>query len=94
MSFQVVLHHPEQPGNTGAIGRTCICAGAGLVPCLLFYVVTELPRARLFTENHPAIMIPVLAVMACCIALACIAGIRSRLAAVTRQSIVDNIREL
>jgi len=71
-----------------------ICAGAGLVPCLLFYVVTELPRARLFTENHPAIMIPVLAVMACCIALACIAGIRSRLAAVTRQSIVDNIREL
>ena len=30
MGFQVVLHHPEQPGNTGAIGRTCICAGAGL----------------------------------------------------------------
>ena len=30
MGFQVILHHPEQPGNTGAIGRTCICAGAGL----------------------------------------------------------------
>ena len=30
MGFQIVLHHPEQPGNTGAIGRTCICAGAGL----------------------------------------------------------------
>lgn len=30
MSFGVVLHEPEQPGNTGAIGRTCICAGASL----------------------------------------------------------------
>ena len=26
----VILHEPEQPGNTGAIGRTCICAGAEL----------------------------------------------------------------
>ena len=30
MSIGVVLHEPEQPGNTGAIGRTCICAGASL----------------------------------------------------------------
>ena len=30
MGFDVILHEPEQPGNTGAIGRTCICAGAGL----------------------------------------------------------------
>ena len=30
MSFSVVLLEPEQPGNTGAIGRTCICAGASL----------------------------------------------------------------
>ena len=30
MSIGVVLHQPEQPGNTGAIGRTCICAGATL----------------------------------------------------------------
>ena len=30
MSFGIVLLEPEQPGNTGAIGRTCICAGAGL----------------------------------------------------------------
>ena len=30
MSFEIILHEPEQPGNTGAIGRTCICAGAGL----------------------------------------------------------------
>ena len=30
MSFGIVLHEPEQPGNTGAIGRTCICAGASL----------------------------------------------------------------
>jgi len=30
MGFQVVLLEPEQPGNTGAIGRTCICAGASL----------------------------------------------------------------
>lgn len=30
MSFGVILHEPEQPGNTGAIGRTCICAGASL----------------------------------------------------------------
>jgi len=30
MSIDIVLHEPEQPGNTGAIGRTCICAGAGL----------------------------------------------------------------
>ena len=28
--INVVLHQPEQPGNTGAIGRTCICAGASL----------------------------------------------------------------
>ena len=26
----VILHQPEQPGNTGAIGRTCICAGVSL----------------------------------------------------------------
>ena len=30
MSIDIILHEPEQPGNTGAIGRTCICAGAGL----------------------------------------------------------------
>ncbi len=30
MSIHIVLHEPEQPGNTGAIGRTCICAGAEL----------------------------------------------------------------
>jgi tRNA (cytidine/uridine-2'-O-)-methyltransferase len=30
LSFGIVLHEPEQPGNTGAIGRTCICAGASL----------------------------------------------------------------
>ena len=30
MSFGIVLHEPEQPGNTGAIGRTCNCAGASL----------------------------------------------------------------
>ncbi len=30
MSFGIILHEPEQPGNTGAIGRTCICAGASL----------------------------------------------------------------
>ena len=71
-----------------------ICAAAGLVPCLLFYAVTEIPGARVFTQNHPAIMIPVLLFMAACVTTACIAGIRSRLAAVTRQSIVDNIREL
>ncbi len=71
-----------------------VCADAGLVPCLLFYAVTEIPGLRLFTNNHPAVMIPVLVLMAGCIVLACIAGIRSRIAGVTRQSIVDNIREL
>ena len=30
MGIGVVLHEPEQPGNTGAIGRTCMCAGASL----------------------------------------------------------------
>ena len=40
------------------------------------------------------VMLGLLAVMAFCIALACTMGIRSRLAAVTRQPIVENIREL
>ena len=71
-----------------------LCAAAALIPCLLFYVVTEIPGLRVFTNNHPAIMIPALAVMAAFVALTCIAGIRGRLAGVTRQSIVDNIREL
>ena len=70
------------------------CAAAALVPCLLFYGITEIPGARLFTENHPLIMIPVLIAMAACVAAACITGIRERLAAVTQESIVDNIREL
>ena len=30
MSMHVVLLEPEQPGNAGAIGRTCLCAGAKL----------------------------------------------------------------
>ena len=30
MSIGIILHEPEQPGNTGAIGRTCICADASL----------------------------------------------------------------
>ena len=30
MSIHVVLLEPEQPGNAGAIGRTCLCAGAPL----------------------------------------------------------------
>ena len=71
-----------------------LCAAVSLIPCLLFYVVTEIPELRVFKDNHPAIMIPALMVMAACVALACIAGIRGRLAGVTRQSIVDNIREL
>ena len=70
------------------------CAAMGLIPSLLFYAVTALPGMRLFTTEHPLMVIPVLAMMAACIALACIVGIRSRLAAVTHQSIVDNIREL
>lgn len=28
--LNIILHEPEQPGNTGAIGRTCLCAGASL----------------------------------------------------------------
>lgn len=28
--FHIVLHQPEIPGNTGAIGRTCLALGAGL----------------------------------------------------------------
>ena len=71
-----------------------VCAGAALIPCLLFYVVTEIRTFRLFTHNHPAIMIPVLFVLAACVALACTAGIRSRLIKVARQPIVENIREL
>ena len=70
------------------------CATAGLIPCLLFYAVTAIPGLRLFTRNHPLVMIPVLCVLAAVIAMACTAGIRQRLAAVTRQSIVENIREL
>jgi len=30
MSIHVVLLEPEQPGNAGAIGRTCLCAGTKL----------------------------------------------------------------
>ncbi|MCF0145665.1 MAG: tRNA (cytidine(34)-2'-O)-methyltransferase [Eubacterium sp.] len=30
MSIHIVLLEPEQPGNAGAIGRTCLCAGASL----------------------------------------------------------------
>ena len=30
MSIHIVLLEPEQPGNAGAIGRTCLCAGAEL----------------------------------------------------------------
>ena len=30
MSIEIVLLQPEQPGNAGAIGRTCLCAGAHL----------------------------------------------------------------
>ena len=26
----IILHRPEQPGNTGTIGRSCVCAGASL----------------------------------------------------------------
>ena len=25
--LNVVLHEPEQPGNTGTIGRSCVCSG-------------------------------------------------------------------
>ena len=28
--LHVVLHQPEQPGNAGTIGRSCVCAGAAL----------------------------------------------------------------
>ena len=42
MSIGVILHEPEQPGNTGAIGRTCICAK------------THLHRCRCVFEPYPA----------------------------------------
>lgn len=71
-----------------------ICAAAAIIPSLLVYAVRGIPALRLFTRYHPLIVIPVLIVLAICVALACTAGIRRRLAAVTRQSIVDNIREL
>ena len=28
--IHIVLHEPEQPGNAGTIGRSCVCAGADL----------------------------------------------------------------
>ena len=28
--LRIVLHQPEQPGNVGTIGRSCVCAGAAL----------------------------------------------------------------
>jgi len=28
--FEIVLHEPEIPNNTGAIGRTCVATGCGL----------------------------------------------------------------
>ena len=28
--FNIVLHEPEIPANTGNIGRTCVAAGASL----------------------------------------------------------------
>ena len=71
-----------------------ICAAAALIPCLLFYVITEFKTFRLFTHNHPVVMIPVLVVLAVFVALACTAGIRSRMIKVARQPIVENIREL
>ena len=71
-----------------------IAAGAALVLPVLFYAVCRITGQRLFTVQHPAIMLPVLTAMAACIALACTAGIRSRLAQVSRQPIVENIREL
>ena len=104
MARQVASHRPRRDGddpltrsNQSALAEERVHLGgaaAALVPCLLFYGVTEIPGARLFTENHPLIMIPVLIAMAACVAVACITGIRERLAAVTRESIVDNIREL
>ncbi len=30
MTLHIVLHQPEQPGNVGTIGRSCVCAGAAL----------------------------------------------------------------
>ena len=30
MSIGIILHEPEQPGNAGVIGRTCLCLGAEL----------------------------------------------------------------
>ncbi len=71
-----------------------ICAALGLVIPVLFYGFCAVSGIRLFTVQHPFLLIPLLAVMASCIALACTAGIRSRLASVTRQPIVENIREL
>ena len=71
-----------------------ICAAAAMFPCLLFYAVSRIPALRLFTEYHPQIVIPVLLLLAACVALTCMAGIRKHLAGVTRRSIVDNIREL
>jgi hypothetical protein len=71
-----------------------VSAAAAVIPCILFYVITALPGMRLFTSNHPGVMIPVIIALAACVALACTAGIRGRLAAVARRSIVENIREL
>ena len=71
-----------------------IAAVIGMILPVLFYLFCEVTGVRLFTKQHPLLMIPVLAAMAACIALACTAGIRNRLAAATRQSIVENIREL
>ena len=30
MSFNIVLHQPEIPANTGNIGRTCVATGTSL----------------------------------------------------------------
>ena len=29
--FNIVLHRPDIPGNTGSIGRTCVALGARLI---------------------------------------------------------------
>ena len=71
-----------------------LSAVMGLALGLIAYVLMWRYATSAFPDYHPAIVIPVMAVLAAVCMLCCLLGVRVRLRQVLNHSIVENIREL
>lgn len=71
-----------------------LASAVGLAIGIVIYLFIRWRFELIFPKYHPAIVLPLFAVLCVLCCVCCLAGVRTRLRQVLNQSVVENIREL